>query len=452
MPDGGFVLPPRWTPLRYHETQQKYWTSPHRFNTLPCGRRSGKTELAKRKLVKRAISATTIWAPRFFAAAPTRDQAKRIYWEDLKLLCPPDLIVKISESELMIRLVNYAELWVLGMDKPERVEGQPWDGGVLDEVANMKAHAWPAHVRPALADRMGWCDLIGVPEGRNHYYELDKAARANMMKYGERSEWGAYHWVSADILSKEEIEANKRDLDEQTFDQEFNASFINFEGRVYYAFDERTHCIPCRKFYNPKAPLLFIFDFNVAPGVAAVAQEYLMQGRIVTLIIGEVYIPRNSNTPAVCRKLIKDWGILGPEGKPHTGLIRCYGDATGGNDGTAKVLGSDWDLIKKELRQGFGDRVQYRVKQQNPRVRARVNALNSRLRNTKGEIALFIDADAAPHIVQDLEGVVYLKGGGGDIDKSDSERTHYTDGVGYYCDYEYPVADKEMQRVEIGGV
>src|SRR6185436_10838521 len=166
-----------------------------RFNTVPAGRRSGKTELGKRKLVRKALGATTPWNPRFFAAAPTRDQAKRIFWDDLKALSPTKFLAgRPSESELMIQYVNGAQLCVVGLDKPERIEGQPWDGGVITEVANVKADAWPKNIRPALSDRNGWCDLEGVPEGRNHYYELDKAARAQMKERGAGSEWGSFTW------------------------------------------------------------------------------------------------------------------------------------------------------------------------------------------------------------------------------------------------------------------
>ena len=129
-----------------------------------------------------------------------------------------------------------------------------------------KKKAWQENVRPALADRRGWCWFIGVPEGRNHYYDLDKQAKAD-----DTGEWDSFHWVSADILPREEIEAAKRDLDELTFQQEFEASFVSFEGRAYYPFDERIHTARIR--YNPKQPLVFCFDFNVAPGVAAVIQE-----------------------------------------------------------------------------------------------------------------------------------------------------------------------------------
>jgi hypothetical protein len=165
--------------------------------------------------------------PRYVAAAPTRDQAKRIFWSDLKALVAPEWrATEPSESELIIRLANGAEIHVLGLDKPERIEGVGWDGGVLDEYANMKPTVWQEHIRPALSDRNGWCDFTGVPEGRNHYYDLDQYAKAQMLAHGPESEWGSYHWVSALVLPKGEIEAARRHMDALTFAQEYEASKV----------------------------------------------------------------------------------------------------------------------------------------------------------------------------------------------------------------------------------
>lgn len=403
------MLTPRWYKLRPHAGQDALWHSKARFVVLPCGRRSGKSEIAKRKLILSALDPNTGYDdPNYFAAAPTRDQAKRIYWKDLKALLPKSLIAKTSESEMMIQLVNGASIYVVGMDKPERIEGMSWNGGILDEYANMKPKAWTENVRPALSDRNGWCWLIGVPEGRNHYYETYMYALSD--KSGP--EWAGFTWKSSEILPESEIESARAALDELTFQQEYEASFVTFEGRCYYPFLQETHCAPLRHLYNPRAPLAFCFDFNVEPGVAAVAQEVtLPNGLQGTAVIGEVYIPRNSNTPAVCRKLIADWG-------GHQGAVVCYGDATGGSRGSAKVAGSDWDLIKAELRQApFASRVYYRVPTANPPERARVNAMNSRLKSESGDIRLMVDPQAAPHVVKDLEGVVLLKGGSGEIDK-----------------------------------
>jgi hypothetical protein len=438
-------LTPRWTQLRPHATQIAYWRSPHRFNVVPAGRRSGKTEQAKRKLVRRAIKGTLFTPARFFAAAPTRDQAKRIYWDDLKRLVPPNLTVSVSESDLMIRL-PLSEIWVLGMDKPERIEGQPWDGGILDEYANMKEKAWGAHVRPALSDRRGWCDLIGVPEGRNHYYDAYQIAVAEMTEKGDLSEWGAFSWRSEDILPPEEIEAAKRDLDPLTFEQEYGASFVNFEGRAYYAFTDQNKA-RLRERYNPAQPLIVAMDFNVAPGTAAICQELplpLEGNPVGTAVIGEVWIENNSNTEAVCRKILTDW-------KDHKGRVEVYGDATGGARGTAQVQGSDWDIARKVLRDGdpstgkagFGSRVSFWVKQANPKERSRVNAVNSRTRSAAGLIRLMVDPTHAPHVVRDLEGVRTLKGGSGEIDKKvDPKLTHISDGLGYYVEYRFPLVER----------
>ena len=431
-----FAIPRRITPLRYHPTQDAWINSTKRFHVVSAGRRSGKTEIAKRKIVKCALKATGNWAdPRFFAAAPTRDQAKKIFWQDLKSMIPRSLMRgKPLETELCITLVTGVEVHVVGMDRPERIEGVPWDGGVLDEFANMKSSAWGANVRPALADRGGWCDLIGVPEGRNHYYDLWKRAIS-----GTDPEWAGYTWPMADVQSAEEVESLRRTLDELTFQQECYGSFVSFEGRAYYPFQEATHCAPLT--YNPAASLILCFDFNVDPGVFAVIQEQHLPNGMPddytgTGVIGEVYIPSNSNTPAVCRKIIADWG-------KHEGPVLCYGDATGGSRGTAKVAGSDWELIKESLLPVFGERLHFRVKRANPPERVRINAVNSRLRTVVGEEWLMVDPAKAPNVVRDFEGVRLLVGGSGELDKKvDLRLTHLTDAIGYYIESEFPIIEQ----------
>lgn len=434
-------VPARLYPLRPHPEQQRYQHCLTRFNVIPAGRRSGKTELAKRKLLRAAMLAGP--DARFFAAAPTRDQAKRIFWADLKAMVRPDLCSQTpSETELSIKLIHGPEIWVIGMDKPQRMEGTPWDGGILDEFANMKPEAWGENVRPALSDRRGWCDLIGVPEGRNHYYDLAQYARS-----GVDPEWGFYTWFSSDILPKAEVESARRSLDPLVFQQEYEGSFISFEGRAYYNFLSLTHCKPLK--YTDRNTLILCFDFNVDPGVCVIAQEQQMPGTEIvgTGVIGEVYIPRNSNTEAVCRKVAADWG-------QHKGRVITYGDATGGARKTSATAGSDWDIIRRDLRGAFPNtHVEHRVKSANPPERARLNAMNTRCLNGAKEIHLMVDEARAPRTVRDLEGVALLKGGSGEIDKKiNLELTHLTDALGYYIESEFPVAEAGLQRMRLGGI
>ena len=408
---------------------------------LPPGRRSGKTELiGKRKVVMRALSAHIKSSPffrpyvdpRFGIGAPTRDQARRIYWSDIKRLIPKKFLYKKpNETHMSIELMNGAEIHVFGMDRPERVEGTPWDHFMLDEYGNMHEETWPEHVRPALSDRQGSCDFVGVPEGRNHYYDLWRHAKAE--QEDGNPDWAGFHWKSADILPAEEIEAAKRELDELTFKQEFEGSFINFTGQAYYNFQAETHC---RKLeYDKKRPIAFCFDFNVEPGVAAVVQEQSLPNSLVgTGVIGEVYIPRNSNTVLVTRRLCNDWN-------DHEGQIFIYGDASGAARGSSKVKGSDWQLVKEVLRSHFGaERIFTRISSHNPPERARVNSVNSRLLSISGDVRMMVDPTRAPHVVKDLEGTVVVKGGSGEIDKkSNPKLSHLSDSLGYYIFKEFPV-------------
>lgn len=385
-------------------------------------------------LVQKACFFTAFPDGRFFATAPTRDQARRIYWDDLKRLVPKALMAcKPSESTLTIFLINGASICVTGMDVPERIEGSPVDGIILDEYANMKPGVWQEHVRPALSTpgRPGWAWFIGVPEGRNHFYRLCKDAK-------NREDWNVYHWYSADILSEKDIKDAMRDMDPLLFNQEFKGDFITFQGLAYHQWNEAVHASEMLN-YNPRLPLIFCFDFNISPGVCAVIQEQEYTGNRLDVsneiiaVIGEAYIPKHSRSDKICNKLIEDWGH-------HQEDIYCYGDSTGGSKGTAKRDGSDWEIINSMLRQGFTGKIRMRVPKGNPLERPRLNSLNARLRSADGMVNMLVDPVNAPHVVEDFESTTLLEGSAGEIDKdSDKMSSHMTDGIGYYTAKKYPI-------------
>ncbi len=225
----------RWTHFRPHAEQLRLWNDEHRFRIIPAGRRSGKTELAKRHLARSLFRKSTPGPHRFFAAAPTRDQAKRIWWQDLNDLLKPAWKTIVSVSELRIRTVRGTEVWVIGLDKPMRMEGVSWDGGVIDEYADCKPGTFDAHIRPALADRQGWLWLIGVPD-------VDGPAQVEYERFydiamsGSDPEWAAFHWASADILPADEIASAKRRMDSRLFEQEMLGKFILTGGRAFPRF------------------------------------------------------------------------------------------------------------------------------------------------------------------------------------------------------------------------
>ena len=476
-PDRYPLTTPRWTQLKAIPEQTRLIECPARFIVVPAGRRSGKTERAKRRIIRAAMDPRTFRFPdpMFACAAPTYNQAKSIYWKDLKKMIPTWVKRRTYETDLSIELITGATIKVVGMDKPERIEGSPWDGIILDEFANMKPGAWEENVLPALTDRKGWAWLIGVPEGRNHYYDVYQNAKGPWNIRNEGQDWDAFTWKSIEVMDPAEIELRRSQMDQLTFEQEYEASFINFVGQAYYPFTTDEHCANLRPHYNPKAELIVCLDFNVDPGVAVICQEMELPERIEvargievggktlfsgvrksgrvhgTAVIGEIHIPRNSNTPAVCRKLHNDWG-------DHLGPISIYGDATGGARTTQSETGSsDWDLVKTNLYRDFSpQQVTIRLNlsdngnPMNPPERSRINAVNSRLKSDSGIIRMMVDGAAAPMTVKDFEGTRLLEGGSGELDKKHDQRlTHLTDAVGYYISKAFPVRRDVVTRTEL---
>ena len=428
----------QWGPLIPQFDQIALITSAARFRVVAAGRRSGKTIRAKRFVVRtglRECLAQKYETYPYFFAAPTRDQAKAIYWDDLKRMIPPALVAGVpSETALIIKTQIGAEFHVVGMDKPERIEGRPWNGGVLDEFANMKPAAWPEHVRPALSDRQGWCWFIGVPEGLNHYYDLYRAA-------ANRPDWAAFHWRSADILPAEEIESARQDLDDLTYQQEYEASFVNFQGRAYYGFDS-ANIRPYK--YQPREPLAFCFDFNVSPGVACVAQEVAggQNASEYTAFFDECWIERNSNTERIANMLAEKY-------RNHRGAVICYGDATGGARGSAKLAGSDWDIIRRIFAEAYGDRLSLDVPRRNPDERVRVNAVNARILAGDGTRRILVDPGCS-RLIRDFEAVTAAEDGA--LEKSKNNLlTHISDAAGYYIARCHPIEARGVMQTTRGG-
>lgn len=417
--------------LAYHEGQRRFWEDETRFQVVAAGRRSGKTLIAKKKLVQRVTRGPhSSW---YVAAAPTHLQAKRIFWDDLKRMSRPFLDGKPRESDLSLRFWNGSVITVLGVDAPDRIEGSNRLQGIIgDEFASWKPDAWEVHISPALSDRgldiPGWAILFGVPEGRNHFYRLSEAAQ-----HGGDPEWSYHHWPSWEVLDPAEVEKARSRMDERTFQQELGAQFLDQRGRAYYAFRREDHVRPTQ--YNPELPLHICFDWNVDPGVALVIQEQDMDDDAVygteptSVVLDEVWI-RDSNTQKVCDALKSKWA-----NRHRHGSVYLYGDAAGHSRSTQGIAGSDWFLVERELgkvwQRGHWDRRLFkRVPKANPPVRSRINVTNTRIRTADGLFHVAVDP-ACTRLIADLEGVVRTSAG--EIDKKkDPALTHLSDALGYY--------------------
>ncbi|MBN2492885.1 MAG: hypothetical protein JXQ29_18695 [Planctomycetes bacterium] len=431
-------LPPRWTQLRPHPQQELIWTSDKRFKIIVAGARSGKSENVKRWAALRAIlhpiehPETPIG--RYLFSAPTQDQATHLFLDELEAFLPPVLVRSVKRSSPPeFRLIHGTTIRIVGLDRPMRSEGEPWHGIVVDEFSECRADVM-RYLRPMVSTegQEGWLILLSRPRGARHMQELFEAA------YG-KEDWLPLHWTSESILSADEIKSAKADLDELEYRSEYLAEFVTYAGRAYHQFEPAVHVVPDIA-YNPGRDLVFSFDFNVDPGVASVCQEAEL-----TRAIGEVFIPRNSRTEIVCNRLVNDWGH-------HKGKVYVYGDATGGgrHSATARDVRSDWAIVQDILERAFPGRVYFRVPKANPRERARVNAVNWRLRDATGAVGLKLSARGCPNLIRDLSQTMLLEGGSGEIDKgSDPKVSHLSDSLGYFIVQEFPVGGRAKARSEV---
>jgi len=257
----------RWYPLIPHPEQLRLIESKARFKVVPAGRRSGKTERAKRFIVKYAMQNAN---ESLFIAAPTHAQVKKIYWNDIKTLSFASVGGgQVYESELYIKLANGSCIYLIGLDKPERIEGIFWTGGIIDEIADIKAGAWEENISPALdtynplrPDYRPWCWLIGVPDGLNHYYDMAEKA-----KLPENEDWELFTWLSSDILPADIIEGAKRRLSPRQFKQEYEASFETATGKIYEDYSAANYT---DSEIQEHEQLLWMHDFNFTPMSSAI--------------------------------------------------------------------------------------------------------------------------------------------------------------------------------------
>src|SRR3989304_8208859 len=110
-------LPEMWIPLRYHSAHAEMWRTEKRFIAAVAGRGSGKTELARRKIVM-SLAIKKEWPDPIYAyCLPTYNQAKKVAWKPIIRLLPSNWIKKngVNVSDMAIETVFGSTLYVVGM-------------------------------------------------------------------------------------------------------------------------------------------------------------------------------------------------------------------------------------------------------------------------------------------------------------------------------------------------
>lgn len=386
--------------------QQKIAADTARFRVVMAGRRFGKTHLAIREICKAAaMPDQEVWF-----VSPTYRQCKQNVWKKLKnKIVDLRWASKINESELSILLKNGSSISLKGADNYDGLRGVGLDFLVMDEFADTSAEAWYETLRPTLSDREGRALFIGTPKGRSNWsYDMFQQHLANP------DNWSSYQFTTIDggRVKLEEIEAAKRDLDIRVFNQEYNATFETFSGRVFYSFDDNN----IKPFTEPTPDVLYLgMDFNIDPMSVMIGTK---QGEIFH-IFDEIQI-FGSNTQEAIDEIKNRYGKQ---------RIVVYPDPAGHQRKTSANGRTDITQLQNA---GFRVVAPY---SHNP-VRDGINAVNSRILSASGERRLLVDGKCK-HTIKSLERMVYKTGTS--VPNKEQGLDHMADAIRYCIDGLWPI-------------
>lgn len=412
--------------LRYHELQDKLYRTRARFPVVWAGRGSGKTEICRRKVIRHlgmhhphVLAAGDV--PRYFYGLPTIAQAKRVAWDALKNLLPLDWYERngktFYESDKIIRSRFGVELHLVGLDAPQRIEGNQWCGGVLDESSDQKPGVFDRTVRPALTAFKGWCIRCGVPKrfgigGAEFKKACDQALE------GIDSDMPAFHWLSESVVDPAELEAIRATVDSRDYNEQYRAKWETLSGGCFHQFNESYNVTESAR-YDPTQIITVGSDFNVDP------MCWTLSHRIGNQLhtFDEIYI-RNTNTQETLNY-----------------LHRCFPDHSGWTftgDASAqarKTSATESDLLQIMNDDRF-DNKEVRYNTSNPPIVDRLASCNALLRNANDETRAFINPKCT-RLISDLESRCFKPGTRELADSGDMG--HMSDAWGYVVHNYFPI-------------
>ena len=380
--------------------QYQVSTSDNRFRVLISGRRFGKTFLCITEMMKYASQVNkTIWY-----VAPTFKMAREIVWSKLKeMLHSFNWIDEINETNLQITIKKTgSKISLKGCDNYDSLRGVGIDFLILDEFADIDEKAWTEVLRASVADTVGDVLMCGSPKGYGNWsYRM-------YLKGQQEKEWKSFQFTTLQggMVSEEEIEQAKQDVDIRTFRQEFEGTFENYAGSVYYNFHPVENVK--HKELDWTKPLHIGLDFNVDPMSASVSQ---IDGDIIHFV-DEIVI-YSSNTDEMVEEIRNRYG--------SKMKIFLYPDPACRQRKTSAGGRTDLTILQNA---GFS----VKCKLKHSPVRDRINAVNSRLKNANGKRHIFVNPSCKT-ILNGLQRQIYKENT--NIPDKEEGFDHMNDSIGY---------------------
>lgn len=350
---------------------------------------------------------------------PTLDLANELFVEDFKLLLT-SLDIKYEYNISLGRFkTKYGTIKVYTLETPERLVGGNLTFVGIDEFDTSKKAE--KCFKKAIG-RLRGCDnplffIVTTPEGFGATYKIFVENKKKTQRIIQAST------LNNPYLPKSYIDLLYDQYDPKMLKAYMEGKFVNLNsGSVYYAFDREKHVSIEDYDIDPNLPLNICFDFNVYP--YSVSWNQIVNNENIRFL-GEWVSKSHSSTEEACHNITK---LLSKDLD-----VVIYGDASG-RSGSANSTVTNYQIIDNIFRNHFKS-VSYRVPKANGAVKDRINCVNSKL--SKNHVTF---NSTCSKLIQDLEQVVW-NSNGTELDKSNIERTHSSDGAGYFFVWEYPIKD-----------
>ena len=225
--------------------------------------------------------------------------------------------------------------------------------------------------------------------------------------------------------------------------QEVSGQFVAItEGRAYKPFNRDVHA-GAEFASNPALDWCVSYDFNRAPYSVVILQAANIDNPRFGLVsvIDEVQIMDADTTEATKVVIERLRGYMPADWKKKGIKVKVYADPSGQSRRTSSSQ-SDFDLIRAGFGAEFGDSFYPRWAYQDPGIISRVNAVNSMLKNAKGDVRTRIHP-RCKNLIRDLEQVAWKKGTQELDKKTNKMLTHLSDALAYFVAEEFPAGDVE---------
>ncbi len=312
-----------WPALKYRPNppQVLIHGSPSRNRVSAAGRRVGKSTAGGHELIPEAFRAymtrqhleETGNRMEYWIVGPgyvDSEKEFRVFYNDCKRLQLPfdkpgtyydtrsgDMTVSLWEGRFLVTAKSSVH--------PERLVGEGLHGAIMAEAAKMKESTWSKYVRPTLADFRGWTLFNSTPEGKNWFYEMWNQGQDPAFE-----DWWSIRapsWANTAVFpggrQDREILSLEQELTSEMFNQEIGASFSEYAGRVFGAWDEEIHVGDFE--YRSDLPVHIATDYGwTNPNVAL----FLQVDEFNQVWILDCYYERHRSADEMADDLIERFG------------------------------------------------------------------------------------------------------------------------------------------------